>query len=146
MPAWLTLKLGATIAGAVAVLAFVLLAFHWKDQAADRKAALETICAATRAASGQPKLKCGDVPKQIGFMGQAIGTLTSALHRQSDAVAAMGAETERQQGASAKASQVAQERARAAEATSARLDASSRAGGALAKPCEPSQALVEAWK
>jgi hypothetical protein len=30
------------------------------------------------------------VPKQITFMGEAIGTLTTALHKQNDAVARNG--------------------------------------------------------
>lgn len=134
------------IGGAIAlaaVVSFVLLAFHWKSQAADRKQSLETICGVTRIASGQPKLKCGDVPKQIQFMGEAVGTLTQTLHKQNDAVAAMGSETVKQQADSAKASQAAQERAGKAQATSGRLDASSRSNAA---PCTPSKALQETWK
>jgi hypothetical protein len=53
----------------------------------------------------------------------------------------MGAETVRQKDEAARASRKAVERARAPEATSARLEASSRAGERLAKPCEPSKAL-----
>jgi hypothetical protein len=60
-----------------------------------------------------------------------------------DAVAAMGAETTRQQADSAKASEKAAERSKGALATSTRLNASSRAGGA---PCEPSKALKGAWQ
>jgi hypothetical protein len=102
MPSWLTLKLGAMILGGVAILSFVLLAFHWKSQAADRGEKLAVICQTTRDASGQPKLKCGEVAKQIGFMGQTIGTLTTAIHRQNDAVSAMGAESARQKAAATK--------------------------------------------
>jgi hypothetical protein len=132
--------------GALAALAFVLMAFHWKAQASDRKDQLAAICTATRAASGQPKLDCKQVPQQIVFMGQAIGTLTTAVHKQNEAVAAMGAETSRQQGEADRASKAAQERARAPEAASTRLTASSRAGERLAKPCEPSRALQESWR
>jgi hypothetical protein len=143
LPSWLTLKLGTMILGGVAILSFVLLAFHWKHQAADRGEQLAVICQFTRDASGNPKLKCSEVPAQIKFMGEAIGTLTTAIHKQNDAVAAMGAETTRQQADSAKASEKAAERSKGALATSTRLTASSRAGGA---PCEPSKALKGAWQ
>jgi hypothetical protein len=143
LPSWLTLKLGTMILGGVAILSFVLLAFHWKHQAADRGEKLAVICQFTRDASGNPKLKCSEVPAQIKFMGEAIGTLTTAIHKQNDAVAAMGAETTRQQADSAKASEKAAERSKGALATSTRLTASSRAGGA---PCEPSKALKGAWQ
>jgi hypothetical protein len=141
-----TAKLIAFAVAAAAILSFVLLAFHWKHQAADRGEKLAVICQSTRDASGNPKLGCSEVPAQIKFMGEAIGTLTTAIHKQNDAVAAMGAETTRQQADSAKASQAAQERARGAQATSTRLEVSSRAGEAQAKPCEPSKALKGAWQ
>lgn len=143
MPGWLTLKLGAMIFGGAAILSFVLLAFHWKSTMTERGEKLAVICQSTRDASGNPKLKCSEVPAQIKFMGEAIGTLTTAIHKQNAAVAAMGAETTRQQADSAKASQAAKERARGAQATSARLEASSRAGG---PPCEPSKVLKGAWQ
>lgn len=139
-------RLVGFIGAGLAVAAFVLLAFHWKHQAADRKATLAVICQSTRDASGQPKLKCGDVPKQIQFMGQAIGTLTTALHKQSDAVAAMGAETVRQQKAAEDARKAAERRAGAAQSTVERLSASSRAPERQSKPCEPSKALEGAWR
>jgi hypothetical protein len=134
------------IGGAVAalmLLGLILGLKHYKHLADSRGQSLAVICQSTRAASGNPKLKCSEVPAQIKFMGEAIGTLTTAIHKQNDAVAAMGAETARQQGESAKASQVAQERARGAQATSTRLTASSRSGG---PPCEPSKALKGAWQ
>jgi hypothetical protein len=146
MPSWLTMKLGGMILGGLAALSFVLLALHWKHQAADRGEKLAVICQSTRDASGNPKLKCSEVPAQIKFMGEAIGTLTTAIHKQNDAVAAMGAETTRQQAESAKASEKAQERSKGAQATSTRLAASSRSNEAQAKPCEPSKALKGAWQ
>ena len=146
MPSWLTLKLGGMIVGGLAILAFVLLAFHWKDQAKSRSESLAIICQATRDASGQPKLKCGDVAKQIKFMGETIGAYSKALDAQSARVAALGAETERQSKIAAEASQEARERARAPARVSDSLLASSRSGERLAKPCEPSKALTGAWK
>lgn len=139
----LYVKLLGGLAVALMVLSLFLGLRHYKHLANERGEKLATICTATRAASGQPKLKCGDVPQQIQFMGEAITTLTGAIHKQNDAVAALGTETTRQQQESAKASQAALGRARAAQATSARLSASSRAGGA---PCEPSKALKGAWQ
>jgi hypothetical protein len=146
MPSWLTLKLVSGIAAGLMLLGLILGLKHYKHLADDRGAKLEVICQSTRDASGNPKLKCSEVPAQIKFMGDAIGTLTTAIHKQNAAVAAMGAETQRQQADSARASQVALERAGRAQATSTRLTASSRAGEAQAKPCEPSKALKEAWQ
>lgn len=146
MPSWLTLKIGAYLLAGLAVFSFLLLANHWRTTMRDRGEKLQTICQATRAASGQPKLKCADVPKQVQFMGEAIGTLSSALDRQNAAVDALGKESERQKAEAAQAVLKAATRARGAEATSERLTASSRAGERLAKPCEPSKALTEAWQ
>jgi hypothetical protein len=143
IPGLSTAKLIGLAIAVAAILSFVLLAFHWKHQAADRGEKLAVICQATRDASGQPKLKCSEVPAQIKFMGEAIGTLTQAIHKQNDAVTAMGAESERQKAEAAKASQAAQKRSTGAQATATRLEASSRAGG---PPCEPSKALKGAWQ
>jgi hypothetical protein len=137
------------IGGAVAalmLLGLVLGLKHYKHLAADRGEKLATICQTTRAASGNPKLKCGEVPQQIQFMGEAIGTLTTAIHNQNAAVDAMGTETKRQQTESDRAVLKAQGRAQNAQATSARLTASSRSSEAQAKPCEPSKALKGAWQ
>lgn len=137
------IKLAGLAIAAAAILSFVLLAFHWKSAMTERGEKLAVICQSTRDASGNPKLKCAEVPAQIKFMGEAIGTLTTAIHKQNDAVAAMGTETARQQGESAKASQAVLGRAREAQATSSRLEASSRSGGPA---CEPSKALKGAWR
>ena len=139
----LYMKLIGGALAAVVVLGLFLGLRHYKSLAESRGQTLAAICQATRDASGQGRLKCGDVPKQIQFMGEAIGTLTTALHKQSTKVEAMGAETTRQQKEAEQASQVARGRARAAQATSDRLTASSRAGG---PSCEPSKALKGAWK
>jgi hypothetical protein len=137
------------IGGAIAalmLLGLILGLKHYKSLAESRGETLAVICQATRDASGQAKLKCGEVPKQIEFMGQAIGTLTTALHKQSDAVAAMGAETARQQKAASDASKAAEKRADRAATTSERLTASARSGERQAKPCEPSKVLEGAWR
>lgn len=146
MPSWLTLKLGAMILGATAILSFVLLAFHWKHQAADRGEKLAVICQQTRDASGQPKLKCSEVAQQIKFMGEAIGTLTQAIHKQNDAVAAMGAETKRQQAESDRATKAAQTRAASVMAAAQHLNASARSVPLKSAQCEPSDALKGAWQ
>lgn len=146
MPSAFVMKL---IGGLVALAALAGLIWglkHYKSLAEDRGAKLEVICKATRDASGQPKLKCADVPKQVRFMGEAITTLSTALARQNAAVDALGKESDRQKAAAQQAILKAATRARGAEATSQRLTASSRADGRLAKPCEPSKALTEAWR
>jgi hypothetical protein len=141
-----TIKLIGLAIAAASILSFVLLAFHWKNTMTERGEKLAAICQTTRAASGQPKLKCSEVPAQIQFMGEAIGTLTTAIHKQNDAVAAMGEKTAQLQAESAKASQAAQERAQGAQATSTRLEASSRSGERQAKPCELSKELKGSWQ
>jgi hypothetical protein len=137
--------IGGAIA-ALVVLGLILGLKHYKHLAEDRGAKLAIICQATRTASGQPKLKCSEVPTQIQFMGEAIGTLTTAIHKQNDAVAAMGARTVQLQSESAKASQKAQERAQGAQATTTRLEASSRSGERQAKPCDLSKELKGSWR
>jgi hypothetical protein len=139
----LSLKVAGGVIAALMLLGLILGLKHYKHVADTRGQSLAVICQTTRTASGNPKLKCGEVPQQIQFMGEAIGTLTTAIHKQNDAVAAMGAETARQQAASGEALKTAKERAGRADATSARLGASSRAGG---PPCEPSKALKGAWQ
>ena len=146
IPGLSTAKLIGLAIAAASILSFVLLAFHWKHEMMARGQQLDTICAATRAASSQSKLKCADVPKQIGFMGEAITTLTNAIHRQNAAVNALAVESDRQKQEAAKASRIAQERAGKAQGQIDRLAASSRSSERLAKPCLPSPALVDAWK
>jgi hypothetical protein len=141
-----TAKLIGMGVGLLAIIAFVLLAFHWKNQAADRKEKLAIICKVTREASDNPKLDCGNVPLQIGELGAAVKNTKAALERQNAAVNAAAAESERQKNEAAQASQRASTRARGAQATSARLEASSRSGEAVAKPCVPSKALQESWR
>jgi hypothetical protein len=142
----LYLKLFGGLAALLVVVGLVLGVRHYKSLADSRGDKLEVICEATRNASNLPKLKCGEVVKQIEFMGQAIGTLTTAIHKQNDAVAAMAAESARQQQEAAKASQKAQERARDAEAVADRLIASSRVAGPQSAPCKASKAVEEAWR
>lgn len=141
-----TAKLIAFGIAAAAVLSFVLLAFHWKHQAADRKESLEIICKATRDASDNPKLGCGNVPLQIGELGASVKNTKAALDRQNAAVNALAAKSASDQAAAAQASRNAQARARGPEATSERLKASARAGGASGAACEPSKTLKETWR
>jgi hypothetical protein len=146
IPVLSTAKLIGLALAAAAILSIVLLALHWKNTMTERGQKLATICQATRDASGQKKLPCGDVPEQVKFMGEAVKTLSGSLARQNAAVAAMGEQTKAQLAATAQASRNAAERAGRAEATATRLTASSRAGEAQAKPCAPSKALQESWR
>lgn len=141
-----TAKLIGLAIAAAAILSFVILAFHWKSTMAGRGKELATICAATRAAAENPKLDCKQVPAQIGQLGQSIAALKSAIADQNEAIASLGKHSADQQAAAAQASQVAQNRAGKAQATSGRLTASSRASDAQAKPCAPSKALTDAWQ
>jgi hypothetical protein len=139
------MKLVDGLVGLLMLAGLVLGLKHYKHLADDRGAKLATICETTRQASGHPKLNCGEVPAQIGFMGEAIGTLTNALNRQNAAVQAMGDATKQQQAASAEALKRARTRADAATATASRL-AASAAHGASGAACEPSAALKGAWQ
>lgn len=138
-----TAKLIGMGVGLLAVVAFVLLAFHWKAQAADRKEKLAIICTATREASDNPKLGCSNVVVQIGAMGVSLKDTKAALARQNAAVAELGAKSTAQQAESARAVSKAAERSKSALATSARLGASAKAGG---PPCVPSDALKGSWR
>lgn len=140
------LKLAGIAGGALAVIAFVLMAFHWKHQASDRADKLATICSATRSVANNPKMKCSEVPAQIGFMHDAIQTLHGAIEKQNAAVDALGAKSKADQAAAAEASRNAQARARGAEATAERLKASSRLAVPQSASCEPSKAVEETWK
>jgi hypothetical protein len=142
----LYLKLFGGLAALLIVVGLVLGLRHYRNLANDRADKLAAICQATREASGHPKLKCGDVPAQIQFMGEAVTALNNAIRTQNAAVASLGEQTKAQQAEAAKAVLNAQGRAKAAEATSARLTASSRSGGAPGAPCEPSEALKDAWR
>jgi len=137
--------IGLAIAAA-AILSFVLLAFHWKSQAADRKEQLATICAATRTAADNPKLACKAVPQQITLLGQAIADLKAGIAKQNAAIDAMGKESARQQEEAAKAVLSASTRARGAEDTASRLRASARSTAPLRGVCEPSKAVQENWR
>lgn len=137
--------IGLAIAAA-AILAFVVLAFHWRDTMTARGKKLGTICAATRAAADNQKLDCKLVAQQIGEMGKSIADLKDGIAHQNAAVNALAAKSQADQAEAAQAAQKAATRAHEAQATSDRLSASSRSGEAQAKPCAPSKALTEAWK
>jgi hypothetical protein len=142
----LALKLIGGLAALLLVVGLIWDRNRWKNTAADRKETLELICQATRDATGQPKLKCSEVPKQIQFMGQTIGTLTTAIRKQNAAVDAMGDASAKAQREAEKAVSASRERVKAAEATADRLRRSAgvpRAGNAV---CEPSKELKESWR
>jgi Mg2+ and Co2+ transporter CorA len=141
-----TAKLIGMGVGLIAVIGFVLMAFQWKGQAADRKEKLEAICTATRSAVNNPKLACGQVVVQITELGKSVVTLKQAVASQNAAVNALAAESARQQDEAAKASQKAEKRARGAEATADRLAASSHSSRSQGASCEPSKAVKEIWK
>jgi hypothetical protein len=94
-------------------------------------------CAAARKSASNPKMRCDQTDEQIDYLGQTIGTLTTAIHKQNDAVAAMG----RKPSASRPKARKPLRRRRSARKalwlphTSDRLFACWRA---QAKPCEPS--------
>jgi hypothetical protein len=136
----------ALLGAGLFLLGLVQYGRHWHGEALKARAQVSLDCAAARKSASNPKMRCDQTDEQIDYLGQTIGTLTTAIHKQNDAVSAMGAETKRQQAESAKASEAAQERAKGALATSARLTASSRSGEAQAKPCEPSKVLKGAWQ
>jgi hypothetical protein len=142
-------KLIGMAAGALAIVLFVTLAFHWKHQAADRGEKLAAICSVTRSAADNPKMKCSDVPVQIKELGDSVTNLKAGVAMQNAAVNALGAKSKADQAAAAEASRNAQARAREAEATSERLKASARAGGLPSGSqgqCVPSKAVQEAWR
>jgi len=142
----LVLKL---IGGLAAVLMLVLLVAdrnRWKGKAADRQAQLTEICTATRDASGNPKLDCKLVSKQIGLIGAALKLTTSTLDQQNAAVRQLGAATASQRERAAAAEKRATARARDADRTRAALEASARSGGAERQPCVPSEAVRESWR
>jgi hypothetical protein len=141
-----TIKLIGLGVGALMLLGLILGLKHYKSLADDRGAKLATICQATREASGHPKLACSDVPAQITFLGQAVTALSNALKTQNAAVAALGAQSEREKAEAATAVLKAQGRAREAEGVADRLTASSNAGGLPGAPCEPSKAVKEQWQ
>lgn len=146
MPSWLTLKIIGGLVAALILLGLVAERSRWMHRAHAAEAQVASDCAAARKSAANPKMKCDQTDEQIGFLGEAVTTLTNAIHRQNDAVTAMGAETKRQQADSEKASQEAARRAQGARATSSRLAASSRSSEAQAKPCEPSKTLKGAWQ
>lgn len=139
-------KLIALAVAAAAILSFVLLAFHWKHQASDRGEKLAAICSVTRSAANNPKMKCSDVPAQIGFMHDSIEALHGGIEKQNAAVDALGAKSKADQAAAVQASQAAQARARGAEAVAERLRASARVAVPQSASCEPSKAVKDAWR
>lgn len=141
-----TAKLIGLAVAAAAILSFVLMAFHWKEQAADRAEKLALICQTTRDAAVNPKLACKDVPVQITLLGKAVTNLKAGIASQNFAINRMADATKAAQDAAATAQKRASQRVERVEATSTRLSASSRSSVSQAKPCAPSKALTETWR
>jgi hypothetical protein len=141
-----TLKLIGYGVGALAVIALLAMVNGWRVERNHLRDWQASVVAETRSASGSPKLAAKDVPPQIKLLGDDILKLQAAIGRQNAAVAALAAESVRQQGEAAKASEKAQERAQEAESVSDRLIASSRSTAAPAAPCAPSKAVQEQWR
>lgn len=132
--------------GALALIA----AFFWFRGALNERAELrdwqDQVTVATRLAADNPKLAKKDVAQQVGLLGKAISDLKAGIANQNAAINAHAEETKRQQEAATVARKRALQRAERAEATASRLNASSRSSAATARPCEPSEALTEAWQ
>lgn len=146
IPGLPTAKLIGLGLGILALIA----AFFWFRGVLNERAELrdwqEQVTVATRLAADNPKLAKKDVAQQVGLLGKAIADLKAGIANQNAAINAHAEETKRQQEASAIAQKRVLQRAERAEATSRRLDASSRSSAATAKPCDPSATLTEAWR
>lgn len=142
----LPLKLIGYGLGALALIAALLTINGWRVDAADRKAKLEVICQATRSAANNPKMKCSEVPAQIGFMHDSIKALHAGIEKQNAAVDALGAKSKADHAAAVQASQAAQARARGAEAVAERLRASAEVPRKSEGPCEASKEAQNAWR
>jgi hypothetical protein len=141
-----TAKLIGGLVALLLVLGLIAERGRWMHRAHGAEAENATVCAAIRAASDNPKMDCKRAAQQVGLMGQSIADLKAGIAHQNEAVNALGAESDRQKVEAAKAVLNARRRARAAQATSDRLAASSRSGEAVAKPCEASKALKGVWR
>lgn len=141
-----TAKLIGSLVAILIVFGLVAERSRWMHRAHSAEAENATVCAAIRAAADNPKMDCKRAAQQVGLMGQSIADLKAGIAHQNTAVNALAAESDRQKAEAAKAVLSARGRAREAQATSDRLAASSRSGGAVAKPCDPSKALEGAWR
>lgn len=146
MPPWLSAKLIGVLGAALVLLFLVEERARWMHRAHVAEAQAQADCRATRAASGVKNLRCDQADEQIGFMGQTITALSNSIATQNAAVKALGDRSAAEQAEAAKASQAAQNRAKAAEGTAARLEASAKVPAKSQGPCEPSKALEGAWK
>lgn len=99
MPSAFAMKLIGGLAGLLALLGLIAGLKHYKSLAERRGESLATICTATRAASNVPKLKCGDVPAQISFLGEALNAVRAktAKAQADDAAHAKAVETQQTQ-------------------------------------------------
>jgi hypothetical protein len=146
IPAFSTAKLIGIGVGALALIAIVWTVLGWRSERNQLRQWQSDVVAATRDASGNPKLAKSEVAKQVRFMGEAINLLHGAIEKQNGEVARLGNETKRQQNAATEALQRAEKRSSGVLGVSERLAASSRAGERQAKPCEPSKELTGAWR
>lgn len=139
-------KLVGGLVAAVMLLVLVAERSRWMHRAHAAEEQVAADCKAARASSHDSKMACSQTDEQIGFMGEAITSLSGSLARQNASIAAMGQETAEQVKAAQTAQKAAEKRAAAPQAASERLTASARASERQAKPCEPSKALKEAWR
>lgn len=146
MTGFSTAKLIGLGIGLIAVLGFIALALSWRAERNALRDWQTVVVGATRDASANPKLNARDVAQQIRELGAAVETLKRSIGRQNAAIDAMAKRTEEAQRNAAQAAQDARTRARGPERVSGSLIASSRASGRLERPCEPSEALREAWR
>jgi hypothetical protein len=141
-----TAKLIGGLVAILLVLGLVAERSRWMHRAHTAEAENATVCAAIRAAADNPKMDCKRAAQQVGLMGQSIANLKAGIAKQNAAVNALATESDRQKAEAANAVLSAATRARASQATSDRLAASSRSGEAQAKPCDASKALKGAWR
>ena len=145
MPSLSPLKLIGLGVGLLALVGLVAMVLGWRSERNELRQWQVEVLVATRSAAANPALGKNDVAKQIEALGRSVRNLEAGIAAQNAGIDRLKAEQDRQRAASAKASRIAQERARRTGATITRLDASSRSPERLAKPCEPSRTLQEAW-
>ena len=132
--------------GLIAVLGFVFMALSWRAERDRLRDWQAVTLSAARDAAGNPKLLVRDVPQQVRELGDGLKRTTEALNRQSAAVDALGRRSAELVAEASRTASAARTRARTPERVSAGLEASSRSSERLRAPCEPSEALTEAWR
>jgi hypothetical protein len=140
MPSLSTAKLIGAGVGLLILIGLVLGLKHYKALADSRGEKLEAICQATRDASNLPKLKCGEVPAQIGFLGDALNAVRTKTAEAKASDAANNARVEGEQAAinqergSSYEARIADARARAGSLRPTARTADPRSGGTASVP------------